>query len=307
MTLLVGPKDGFSEALAYRLDLKFIELGLRTFPDGELCPRVLVKDVGEVAGKDVVFVCRIRVGGRDPNEYLVNYLLSLMNLKFMGVRRVKAVMPYFIYSRQDDVFRPGEPLSAKFVASLIEGAGADEFYTVTAHLHRRRSIGECFEKAKAFNASGIKALASWVKGSYELKDPFILSPDAEAVTWAEEFSRIVEASEYDALIKERDLATGAIKTMEKAFRLRGRDLIIVDDIVSTGGTMINAVSIARKHEPRRIFCCFVHPILADGALEKIRSLKVDDIIATDTIPSEVSKVSVVELLAETLKKEGKLI
>ncbi len=294
--LLVGPEDDFNIRIARGLGLKLVPLERRIFPDGEICPRVQK----EVRGSDVVLSLRMKSGVGKPNDYLLEVLFTLRNLRrHMGAGDITLIMPYFPYARQDAIFRTGEPLSPSYLAEMLEEAGANSIVSVTVHLHRLGSFSEIFKKIKATNLSGFKALSESVK-RLPLKDPFIIGPDTESIHWARELAQFCGIEEYDAFRKERDLETGDIRTYIKEIDLKDRDVIVVDDMVSTGGTMANAVAAAREMGARLVVSAFVHPILVPGSIDKILGAGADIIIATDTIEWRGSKASVTRDIIDTL-------
>ncbi len=295
--LLVGPNDDFNTRLAENLGIELIALDRRVFPDGEVCPRVL----GDTRGEDVILSMRMEAGSGSPNRYLMEVLFTIRNLKeHMEAKSVTLVMPYFPYARQDAIFRPGEPLSSKYLGELLEAAGADAVISVTVHLHRIGGFSELFERAKAVNVSGFESLAAEIK-RLPLKDPFILGPDTESIHWAREFAHYYGSEEYDAFRKERDVTTGEIRTHVKEMNLAGRDVVVVDDMVSTGGTMANAVREAKRMGARIIVSAFVHPVLTSNAIDRILGAGADAIVATDTIEWQGSKASVAESIAEAIR------
>jgi ribose-phosphate pyrophosphokinase len=299
--LVVGPEDGFNTELSRRLGTKLVPVDRRVFPDGEVCPRVL----GNVYGEDILLSMRMRAGSCQPNSYLMEILFTVRNLKeHMGARSIYLLMPYFPYSRQDAIFREGEPFSSKYVAELLEDSGVDKVITVTAHLHRVSDAKAIFRRADFYNLSGFESLAKELK-RIPLRDPFILGPDTESINWARELAEYYGTEEFDSFGKERDLSSGEISTLVKELKLEGRDVILVDDIVSTGGTMANAIRAAKMMGARFLIAAFVHPVIVPGSLERIIGAGADIIIATDTLEWSGSRASVVPTIASALK-EGDL-
>lgn len=298
--LVVGPEDGFNVALSKELGAKLVPVERRTFPDGEVCPRIM----GRVSGEGIVLSMRMKAGSCKPNDYLMEVLLTLRNLReHMGAGPVNVLMPYFPYSRQDAIFREGEPLSSKYVVELLEDSGADSVVTVTAHLHRLGDLRELSSRVDFLNLSGFKPLAEELL-KLPLKDPFILGPDTESINWARELAEHYGASDYDSLKKERDFSTGEIRTLAKSLELEGRDVVLVDDIVSTGGTMANALKTSKEMGARYLVAAFVHPVLVKGSLEKLLGAGADAIVATDTLEWIGSRATVVHLIADALRAGG---
>lgn len=295
MPSVVG--GSFSQKIAEELGLSYHPLKRRVFSDGEVCPRV---DLNGELGTKVFFILRPRKS-QGPNSYLVEFLITLRNLK-ERVDQVHAFMPYMVYARQDATFREGEPLSSKIIADLIAESGADSFTSINMHLHRIEDIKQFFPTIEVSNLSAIPYLASYTKREYELQHPFILAPDDEALKWAREFAKCLNIHSYDAMHKERDPVTGEIKTDWPDLDLTGRDLIIVDDIIATGRTMINAVKKARSRGVASIIATAVHPVLTDNALEKLKDTDLRGLFTTNTIPSPLSKVDVRPLIVEEIKK-----
>lgn len=261
----------------------------RVFPDGELNFRVLSEDLED----DVVVALRKRPG-EGVNDYLVKTYLLTRTLYEAGAD-LTLVMPYFTYARQDKVFRPGEPLSSRHVARLFDPL-IEKFITVTAHTHRRSSLLPLFDHAEAVNVSGVPALAEALP---ELEGPFVLGPDTESVVWAEELAGLLDARGHGAFDKERDLETGEISIKAKDFDLHGT-VVMVDDMVSTGGTTERAAREALARGAEELHITFIHPVLADGALDRLRSLEPASLIAANTLESPVSVADVVPLVVRHL-------
>ncbi len=298
--LIVGPKDDFNLRLSELTGFDLVELEERVFPDGEICPRVILNG-RDLEGEEVLLSTRMSSGGGNPNSYLVEVLLTAINLKReLGARKIVALLPYFPYARQDNIFRKGEPLSSKYVADLLRDAGVDEVISVTVHLHRLKSFQDLFAGGvRAINISGFESLARYLLKK-DLTSPFILAPDTEGIHWARELAKFMDIAEFESFEKERDLATGEIRTKIKELNLNGRDVIVVDDMVSTGGTMANAVREAKRMGARRIISAFVHPVLVKGALDRILGAGADEIVATDTLRWAGSRVSVTDEVSRYL-------
>lgn len=297
MVSVVG--DEFAEQIARKLDFTYHVLERRIFPDGEVCPRIVLN--GEPLDSEVFFILRPKPS-QDLNSYLVEFLITLRNLR-KRVKRIHAVMPYMIYARQDATFRRGEPLSSKIIAELIAESGADSFSTINMHLHRIEDIASFVSNMTVSNLSAIPYLAHSIEKNFDLHEPFVLGPDDEALQWAKEFAKCLNVHSYEAMHKERDPVTGEIKTELPDLELSGRDLIIIDDIISTGGTMINAVQKVRKKDVASIIATVVHPVLTNDALEALKTLDLRGVCTTNTIPSPLNQIDVTPLIVEEIKKK----
>ncbi len=299
--ILVGPADEFNRSIASKMGIPLVDMQRRVFPDGELCPRIKIEKEDQLKGEEVILSLRMPSKSCNPNSYLIEVILTIRNLReHVGASSIQVVMPYFPYARQDNIFRPGEPLSAKYVANLLEEAGAERVYAVTVHLHRVGSFPGLFQRAQGVNISGFPSLAAALK-QMDLIDPYIIAPDEEAVVWAKEVAEHLGTKDYTAFIKERDVETGEIKTTIKEINVKNRDAVVVDDIVSTGGTMANAVEAVRKMGARKVYSAFVHPVLVGNALDRIIGAGANEIIAADTLIWEGSKASVVDQIVEEIK------
>lgn len=276
----------------------FIKLDLKKFPDGERYVRVL----GDVDGKTVNVVQSMY---QQPDDYLLEYFLIVDNLKDIGASKVRGIVPYFAYARQDGRFNPGEAFSLKTVVNLIESVGTDEVYTIDLHLHRIESISKLF-KIPSTNITVVPDLARYVKQNAKLKNPAVIGPDEEAEQWAKVAAEEIGA-EYDILEKHRVSSRenekyGEVEIKPRTLPLKGRDVLIVDDIISTGGTIIKAMDVLKKSGVSKIYVATCHPVLVENALMRMYEAGAEMIIGTDTIPSPISYVSVAPTVAKAIKR-----
>ena len=294
--IVIGPRDGFSDKLAENLGCEFFELERKTFPDREIRPRILGVENINSPGR-VILASRLE-RPLDPNRYLVEILLTAKNIKSLGCDSITLVMPYMVYARQDKVFRPGEPLSAAYIMELMRHAGIERLVTVSCHFS---GIETFCPGLKATSISGFKSIGKHLV-EMGLKNPVVIGPDKKSGAWAKEIVDILGSGEYTFLEKHRDRNSGEVQTEETlSVDTSGRDVVIVDDIASSGGTLVNAINIVKKHQPKKIIIAVVHPILSGDCVEKVRTAGADMFLATDTIPSEISKISVIEDIARFIK------
>ncbi len=273
--------------IAWELGETICPMETRKFPDGERYIRI----GGDVNENAVV----IQSTGYPQDQNLIELFLIIKTLKSLNVENVKVVIPYFGYGRQEKRFRDGEAVSAAAIAQLIEAAGASEIYSINLH---ENGICDFFD-IPAYNISAMPLIADYIGERYE--NPIIVAPDKGALPFAEEIAESL-GCECDYLEKVR-LSPEKVETKTKNLDVKGKEAIIIDDIISTGGTIVNASNILRQHNADKVVVSCIHPVLVEDALLKIFTAGVDDVIATDTLRSDVSMISVAPLVAEVLKKK----
>lgn len=286
-----------SEALAIKVaHLTGFELGkvlVKTFPDGETYVRFL----NDVKDRDVILINSMY---RRPNDLLIEFYFSVKTLKELGANKVIAVIPYFPYARQDSRFNPGEAVSLFIVVDIIEKLGVNHLYTIDMHLHRAGDITKLFKNVKAHNLTAIIELMKYITKNFRLQKPIVIGPDEESEQWAKIAAQFLN-TEYDILEKKRVSAEEVIIEVREV-NVKNRDVIIVDDIVSTGGTMVEAVKALKKLGVRNVVTACTHPILVGNAYARILSAGALELIGTDTVPSPVSYVTVAPVIAKALKE-----
>lgn len=290
--ILLG--HNFAENLAKLLNGKMVDVEKRTFPDGEICPRIL-SDFND----DHAIIAERMMLPMWHNRYLVEILLTIKNLKSMGVKKIDVVMPYFIYSRQDAVFRKGEPFSAKFVLEMLAEAGATRFFTVSSHTDRDKDMIS-FSPIPAYNINGFECIGDYLKG-FDLSNPIVVGPDRGAEMFVDTVAKKINAEKV-LFEKKRDLNTGEVSIKADA-DFRGREVILVDDIVSSGSTMLTAIELCKKGGAEKIFCAVVH-IVSQKGIDAISPL-VDKFVACNTIHSEISIIPVEKKIADKIKSLDK--
>ena len=293
--LVLGGSQGEHVAaqLAALLGVELGEVEVSRFPDGETYVRVLA----EVEGKRVVYVNSLQ---RGPSEALVETLLTLDALKDLGAREVHAVVPYMAYARQDERFKPGEAVSVATVAKLFRALGLSSIYTVDMHLHRIRDPSALFG-ASFRNLTGVRELAKYVKRHHPevLGRAVAVGPDEEAEQWARVMAEEL-GTEYAVLEKKRLSAT-EVRVEAHGANVKGKVAVVVDDIISTGGTIIEAVRALRQLGCEAALVACVHPVLAGNAYAKLLKLQLLDLVGTDTVLSPISRVPIAPAIAEALR------
>jgi ribose-phosphate pyrophosphokinase len=274
---------GLSAKLAKQLGCSLVKPELDRFPDGETYVRV------DHDFKDEHAIV-VQSTPHPQNDNLVELFLLLDAVKDLGARRVTAVVPYLSYARQDKRFKPGEAISIRTICKLIERAGADDFLTVDIH---EDEIMRSFA-IPAYNLSAMPLIGKHL-GALKPRDLVILAPDQGALRWVRRAAAELMA-DYDYLEKKR-ITPKKVAVRPKRLDVSGRDVAIVDDIISTGGTVIEAIKVLKKQKARDIYVACTHPVLVENALRKIRRAGARKVFATDTIEGKISEISVAPLIA----------
>jgi ribose-phosphate pyrophosphokinase len=287
MLVIPGPaSQELGKKTAELLKTKMVNLAFKWFPDGES----YIRFEGELVTEEVVIV-QTTSPPQDTN--LFQLFLMADTAKDMGAEKVVAVVPYLAYSRQDKRFLHGEAFSIQTVAKLLGEVGVDQLLTVNV---RQKVLDEFPFPAKTVSA--IPLLAEYFKNK-GLEGAFALAPDEGAKEYAITAAKILGGG-YGWRYKERDRYTGAISFRDEKYEVKGKDAIIFDDIISTGGTTADAVKTLKMQGARRVFSACVHPLLIGDAEKKIMNNGTEEIVGTDCVPSSVSKVSVAPLIVKAL-------
>ncbi len=280
--------EEIAKKLSKKLNGNLIKTEIRIFPDGE--SKITLK--GKIS-KDKIIVVQSIFPPVDSNLFQA---LSLISKAREYSSEVVIVVPYLGYARQDREFLPGEIVSMKVLGQLFKGVGASKIIVVDIH----SKIGLKLFRIKSENVTAIPDLVGYFK-KLNLKNPLVISPDQGGKQRAKEFADEYK-SEFLALKKQRDRKTGKVQIKtENLDEVQGRDLVIVDDMISTGGSIIKATEFLKKQKCKRIFVACTHALLIDDAEKKIRKAGVAKIISTNTIPGKTSIVDVSNTIAKAIE------
>ena len=290
--------------VARELDEELCYVETKKFPDGERYLRIS----GEIADEVTV----IQSTGYPQDENLMELLFMIANLKDLGAKKVRVVVPYLGYARQEKRFNPGETISAKIICELIEAAGADEFYTFNVH----EPCVLNFFNIPAKNISAMPAIAEYLDKKFFKKTgekPLIIAPDKGAYGFAQEISAII-GCDCTYLTKVR-LGPDKVETKIVDVRcdsesentvnvdsVKGMHAVIVDDIIATGGTIVNAIGILKQYGASSVDVCCVHPILTNNGATRIYAAGANKIIGTNSLSSDTSRVSIAKAIADALRE-----
>lgn len=287
-TVIAGKSsEDLAVKVAKKLKANIMRSQIRIFPDGE---SKITLD-GKLT-KNKIIVIQSTYPPVDTN---IVHVLSLISKAKETSSDVIAVIPYMGYARQDREFLPGEIITMKVLGTLFKGVGASQVIVVDIH----SMIGLKHFKIKTKNISATPDLAKYFK-KMNLKNPLVVSPDQGGGERAKEFARYF-GSDYTVLTKHRDRKTGKVKIKTSKIEVAGRDLVLVDDMISTGGSIIKATEFLKKQGCGRVFVACTHALLINFAEKKIRDAGVTKIVSANTIPRKTSIVDISSTIAQAIK------
>lgn len=284
-----------AEKIVKSLKVKLGELAVTHFSDGE----VGVKVHDNVRGKDVFIV---QSTCTPVNENLMELLIILDALRRASASRVTVVIPYYGYARQDRKDQPRVPITAKLVANLLAGAGANRVLTLDLHAGQIQG----FFDIPVDHLYGINTIVDYFKRK-KINNLTIVSPDVGGIKMARAYAKRFRAGL--AIVDKRRNTPESTEVMHILGEVKGKNVIIVDDIVATGSSLIEAAKALKRFGAKKIFAAITHGILSNSAVTKIEDSCIDSLIITDSIPLDDSKkskkikvVSVGSLFAEAIKR-----
>ncbi len=283
----------FAQKVAKFLDKELAEVTINRFSDGE----INVNITESVRGKDVFI---IQPTCAPANDNLMELLIIVDALKRSSAGTINAVIPYFGYARQDRKAAPRVPISAKLVADMIETAGVQR--VITIDLHAAQIQG--FFNIPVDHLVGASLFVDYIKEK-NLPNPIIASPDVGGVARARSYA---EKLGYDLVIvdKKREKANES-EVMNIIGEVAGRDVIILDDMVDTAGTLTKAADVLKARGATSVMACCTHGVLSGPAFDRIEKSSLDELVITDTIPGKdvhkkITSLSASEITAKAIKR-----
>jgi len=282
-----GASKDLAKRLARKLKAVYIKTETKIFPDGE--SKVTLQKIPK---KSVILVVQSTYPPVDTN--LLQTLSIISQVRKISSRTF-AIIPYMGYARQDKQFLSGEVITMSAVAKMLQSVGAKKVIVVDIH----SNIALNHFKIPTENVSAIPELAKYFK-KLNLKNPLVVSPDMGGYSRSKKFASLLK-TDFIVLKKHRDRKTGRVSIQTAKVDVQGKDLILVDDIISTGGSIIKAAQFLKKQKCKRVFVACTHGLLVEGAEKKIRKAGVSRIISTNTIPGNTSKVDISGILAKSVQ------
>ncbi|WP_307258244.1 ribose-phosphate pyrophosphokinase [Kaistia dalseonensis] len=298
MKLVAGNSNRvLAEAIATYLEIPLAKCMVRRFADQE----VFVEIQENVRGEDV-FV--IQSTSFPANDHLMELLIIIDALRRSSARRITAVLPYFGYARQDRKAGPRTPISAKLVANLITHAGADRVLTLDLHAGQIQG----FFDIPTDNLFAVPVITRDIKEHYELQNVMVVSPDVGGVVRARALAKRIDAPL--AIVDKRRERPGESEVMNIIGNVEGRDCLLFDDIVDSGGTLCNAAEALLAKGAKSVVAYITHGVLSGGAVARIGSSMLKELVITDSIaPTEavqnaanIRVTSIATLLGEAINR-----
>ena len=289
INLIAGnSSEDLAKKISKKLKANLVKSEVKVFPDGES----KITLTGKFSKGKTIVVQSIY----PPVDSNLIQTLSLISKAKDQSAEVVVVIPYLGYARQDREFLPGEIVTMKILGQLFKGVGASKIIIVDIH----SKTGLKHFKIKTENISGISDLVQYFK-KINLKDPLVVSPDQGGKDRAKEFANQF-GSDYIALKKQRDRKTGNVEIKTEGLnKVIGRDVILVDDMISTGGSIIKATKFLKKQKCKRVFVACTHALLVNDAEKKIKKSGVSRIISTNSIPGKTSVVDISNTIVKAIK------
>jgi len=277
------------------LNVSLGESDVARFSDGET--RVKIDE--NVRGKDVFVV---QSTSNPANENIMELLILLDAMKRASAQRITAVLPYFGYARQDRKDQPRVPITAKLVANLLTRAGANRIITVDLHAGQIQG----FFDIPLDHLYAISIFEEYFRQK-ELEDVVIVSPDVGGIKMARAYAKRFKAGL--AIVDKRRINDVKAEVMHIMGDVDGKNVIMVDDIVATAGSLVEAIGALKKHGAKDVYAAITHPVLCGPALERIKGAEIKELVVTDTIPlseekrlKNITQLSVAPLLGEAIRR-----
>jgi len=275
-----------AKRIARRLKAPYIEAQTKIFPDGE--SKITFSSIPK---KSIILVVQSTYPPVDTN---LLQTLAIISQARKASSKIYAIIPYMGYARQDRQFLSGEVVTMSIVAKMLQAVGAKK--VIVVDIHSKTALNHF--KIPTVNVSAIPELAKYFK-KLKIKKPFVVSPDTGGSSRAKKFAGLLN-TDFITLKKSRNRNTGKVRIQSSKVDVHGRDLIVIDDIISTGGSIIKATQFLKKQKCKRVFVACTHGLFVGDAERKIKKAGVSKIISTNTVPRSTSKVDMAGVIAKSI-------
>lgn len=286
-----------AEQIAEKIGIPLGQATVGKFSDGET-----LVNIGEVVRGSDIFV--IQSTCTPVNDNLMELLIMIDALKRASAGRITAVIPYFGYARQDRKARSRDPISAKVVANLLTVSGADRILTMDLHASQLQG----FFDIPVDHLLGSPILAKVFKERFEdVSDVVVVSPDVGSVARSRKFAEMLEVPL--AIIDKRRPKANVCEIMNIIGDVKGKRVILVDDMIDTGGTIVNASIALEEMGATEVYACCTHGVLSGPALERIHNSPIRELVTLTTVPlkkseltTKITQISVADIFAEAIER-----
>ena len=267
---------------------------IRPFPDGE----TFVKIEENVRGQDVFVV---QPTSPPSNHHLMELFIMIDALRRASAARITAVLPFYGYARQDRKDQPRVPITAKLVANLLVASGANRILTMDLHAQQIQG----FFDIPVDHLYAAPVMYDYLKKK-KIPELVVVSPDVGGLKMAYAYSQILGANL--AIVAKRRMSASEVESMAVIGEVRGKNVLLVDDLTETAGTLTEAAGLLKKKGAKRIFACVSHAILNDTGISRLRKSAIDELITTDTVQRpaiagvNITTLTVAGLLGEAIKR-----
>lgn len=277
--------DEMARELAEESDVSLGDAALRHFPDGETYVRLLT----DVAGKDVIIACSLH----QPDDKLLPVYFMAKTAKELGAKKILLAAPYLAYMRQDKRFQPGEGITSVYFAALLSEM-VDGLVTIDPHLHRTKDMGQIYSvPVEVKHAS--EFVSNWIKG--HVHNAVLIGPDGESLQWVSDIAGQAGVP-FEILQKQRKGDKEVEVSMPHIDQYRDHIPVLVDDIISTGRTMVETIHHLDDLGMNKPVCIGIHAVFAGDALMALKQAGVNKIITCNTIPHETNGIDVMPLMKD---------
>lgn len=287
-----------AEAVARALDVEVTPMTARDFANGE----IYVRFEESVRGSD----CFVIQSHTQPlNKWIMEQLLMIDALKRGSAKRITAILPFYPYARQDKKHRGREPISARLIADLLQTAGADRIVSVDLHTDQIQG----FFDGPVDHMHAMPILTDYIKDKYDLSNIVVVSPDAGRVKVAEKWANTLGDAPMAFVHKTRSTeVANEVVANRVVGDVAGKDCVLLDDMIDTGGTIAGAVGVLKEAGARSVVIACTHGVFSDPARERLSSCGAEEVITTDTLPqstegwSNLTVLPIAPLLARTINE-----
>lgn len=285
-----------AEAVAKELGIELVPTTARDFANGE----IFIRFEESVRGAD----CFVMQSHAQPlNKWLMEQLIMIDALKRGSAKRITAILPFYPYARQDKKHRGREPISARLIADLLTTAGADRIVSVDLHTDQIQG----FFDGPVDHMHAMPILVDYIKSRYSLDNLVVVSPDAGRVKTAEKWANMLGDAPMAFVHKTRDIdAANKVVSNRVVGEVDGKDCILLDDMIDTGGTIAGAVGVLKEAGAKSVVIACTHGVFSDPARERLNECGAEEVITTDTLPQDtegwnnLTVLSIAPLLAKTI-------